>query len=887
MSLERYTKKRNFKKTSEPAGKVDRQRSGFSYLIQKHDASRLHYDFRLELDGVLKSWAVPKGPSLNPADKRLAVHVEDHPLAYGTFEGTIPEGEYGGGTVLLWDRGEWEPLDADPAAAYKKGALKFVLHGEKLHGAWGLIRMKPRDGERGDNWLLVKDRDASADEDADILTEQPDSVSTQRTLDEIADGAKPKAKAKAKSKPQSKATSRPRAGAKAALAKLAPADKKNPAKARKSNAPAALAPTELEGAKKKKMPEAVKPQLCTLAREVPQGDDWIHEIKFDGYRIVALVEDGKAELYTRNHNKSTAKYPAVAEACAALGHAVVLDGEVVVVRPDGSTDFQALQNLLRAGKKPPVAYYVFDILHCDGYDLTATPLLARKALLQELLATQPKDSVLRYSDHMEGQGGEVYANACKMSMEGVISKRADSPYVQKRSAYWVKVKCTKGQEFVIGGYTDPAGSRKEFGALLLGYFDAKGHFCYAGKVGTGFSDASLRSVGKRLASQAAKTSPFEEVPPEIERAGVHWLKPALVCEVEFTEWTGEGHLRHPAFKGLREDKPAKAVVREKAVPLASIRKAAKQEPKPPAPASGTTKSRKGEPTQVGGVIITHPDKLLYREGIRKLDLAEYYQAIAPRMLPHIAGRPIMLLRCPQGRQGKCFHQKHLTEGMPPHVRGVPIREKSGKQDYLVIDDEAGLVELANLGVLEFHTWGTCEDRIEDPDLMVFDLDPDPAVSRAALVQAVRLVHDRLESLGLKSFLKATGGKGFHVVVPLKAGHSWDLIKSFSNALADEIAEADPKHFIATMSLAKRKGKVFIDYLRNGRGATFIAPYSTRAKPNAPVAIPLAWEELDAKTDPAGWTIANVDAILKRADPWKDMKKTRQVIRAAAKKTYGL
>lgn len=862
MSLRTYKKKRDFKKTREPAGRVHKGRSRHRFVIQKHAATRLHYDFRLELDGTLKSWAVPKGPSFNPDDRRLAVHVEDHPIEYGSFEGTIPQGQYGGGTVMVWDRGTWESIDGDPSAAYAKGKLKFVLKGRKLSGGWALVRMRSRDDDSKDNWLLIKEHDEYADPQRDIIEEEPDSAASGRSMDEIA-GAK--------------------------RGRVWQSDGKTSAKRAKSTVatkqstrakPKPIEVPEISAAQKRAQPSSVKPQLCTLVREVPEGDGWVHETKFDGYRIVAFTKNGKTRLMSRNDKDWTRRFPAIAEAVSALGQDCILDGEVVVLQKDGRSDFQALQNILRSGGTPNVVYFAFDLLHLNGYDLTEVPLSERKAALKELLTGTGRGPI-RYSEHIEGEGAAVFKNACRLSMEGVVSKRADSPYLHGRGAYWLKTKCIKSQEFVICGYTPPGGARVKFGALMIGYYEGK-ELRFAGKVGTGFTHDSLVAIAQQLHTRTRDKSPFVNPPRGPEARGVQWVDPELVCEIEFTEWTTDGRLRHPSFKGLREDKPARKITRE--LPVKDVEMASKKVAR--AKKTTATKSApKPNSATIRGVTITHPDRELYPEGITKLDLVEYYDRMADHILPYLADRPLTLVRCPQGRQQKCFYQKHLTEGMPEHVRGVPIREKEGRAEYIVIDSREGLLELANLGVLEFHVWGSRADDVEHPDTIVFDLDPGPGVSSAQLAQGALLMRDVLDAVGLRTFVKTTGGKGLHVAVPIKPQHTWNQVKEFAHTVALQIAQDDPKRYTANMSLAKRKGKIYLDYLRNGRGATFIVPYSTRAREHATVSMPLRWEEINGKIDPARWTIANTETRLKglKKDPWVEFLKVRQSLTPALKK----
>jgi len=826
-------------------------------VIQKHDASRLHYDLRLELGGTLKSWAVPNGPSLDPAVKSLAVHVEDHPLDYAGFEGVIPEGQYGGGTVMVWDQGSWQP-EGDPAKAYRSGKLKFTLKGQKLHGSWALVRMGGAAGEDGKNWLLIKHRDAEAKsaKNYDVLKKEPLSVLSGRDLEEIAaDGDRVWSGAKA-------ATSRGRKG----HARSKPVAKR----ARRTGRRALVVGgdvAELPGARRRPQPMHFKPQLATLADVAPRGPQWLHELKFDGYRILAHKRGKRVRLITRNDKDWTHRFGAVARAVGGLPvEQAIFDGEVVALDDRGRSNFQQLQNVLKQGDEQSLAYYLFDLPQCDGYDLTATPLGQRKQLLKRIVLARhsANDGVLRFSDHIDGEGDTVVAQACKQGMEGIVCKRADSPYQQARSRDWLKVKCSKRQEFVIGGYTRPTGSRVGFGALLLGYHD-KGRLRYCGRVGTGFNDDSLRELTPRLKSLRTKAPPFETGLTTATRRGATWVRPDLVCEVEFTEWTSDGRLRHPSFQGLREDKPPSQITREEA----AMRRGAQA---------------KGEnDTVVAGVRITHPERVVYPEqGVTKLDLAKYYDGIAERMLPHVADRPLTLVRCPAGARGQCFYQKHLAESAPDSVHGVMITEKTGRQQYVTVDDAAGLVSLVQMGVLEIHPWGARADKIEVPDRLVFDFDPGDGVAWPGVVGAAGHCRDRLAELGLESFLRTSGGKGLHVVVPLARRGDWEQLKTFAKAFADDMVGRAPDRYIATMSKAKRRGKIFVDYLRNQRGATAIATFSTRARPGAPVATPLAWSELSDKLRPNQFTVANLPARLakQKTDPWADFFSVRQSITRA-------
>jgi bifunctional non-homologous end joining protein LigD len=861
MALKEYWKKRDFRKTPEPAGstKLKVKKKGLSYLIQKHAASRLHYDFRLEWNGTLKSWAVPKGPSLDPAEKRLAVEVEDHPVEYGTFEGTIPKGQYGGGAVALWDRGTWEPVE-DFDEGLRKGRLKFLLHGEKLEGRWALVRMAPRPGDTKPNWLLIKDKDAFMRRKGEIVDERPESVVTGRTVEEIAaekDGATWQSSKKAK------VAKKPNVRLSALAAKV---------KA-KAAAPAPRKKVKLavpKGARKAAMPRTPEPELATLVTKVPAGDAWLFEIKFDGYRILSLVKDGRARLLSRNGKDWTERFSAVADGLRGLaGHDAVLDGEVVVLQENGVTDFQALQNHIKRGKSDDLVYYAFDLLHLDGHDLTGLPLTSRKEALRALIDALGKQDRIRYSDHVEGHGEAVLANACGLGLEGVIAKRGDAPYRAGRGKDWLKLKCIENQEFVIGGWTEPAGSRKGLGALLLGVYDGK-ELKYAGRVGTGFTDSTLGDIAKKLAKLEVAKSPFSTKPPG---TAVHWVKPTLVAQVEFTEWTSDGHLRHPSFQGLREDKAAGKVVREsKAAPVAEPSRNGS-----PPPRVSSKRLKKGD-AEVGGVRISHPDRVIYPKlGITKKQLAEYYLSVADRMLPHVAGRPIMMLRCQQGVGGPMFFQKNAGVSVPPGIAPVTIPdEKRGgpPSTYLRIESAQGIVELVQLGVVEIHVWGSVEKHLETPDRIVFDLDPDPTVPWSRVVKAAVTVREELTRIGLKSFLKTTGGKGLHVVAPLDPVEPWDIIKEATRQIAMNVVEDDPKGFTVQLAKAKRTGKIFIDYLRNGRGATWIAPYAARAREGAGVSMPIAWSAL-ATVDPAKLNVSTLTDAKFGADPWREIDRIKQ------------
>lgn len=855
MGLREYRKKRDFSRTPEPEGNVQKPSPDLLYVIHKHAASHLHYDLRLEMEGVLKSWAVPKGPSLDCEEKRLAVHVEDHPVEYGGFEGVIPEGEYGGGTVMLWDQGVWVP-EGDAEAKYRKGHLMFELRGKKLHGTWTLARMGGRSGEEGKNWLLMKKRDSGCQPVYDILQEQPLSAATGRSMGEIA-----------------ASEDRVWSGERGEI--------DPPAKTSVENGMGAGA---MPGARPGPMPVGMKPQLATLVKEPPTGERWLHEIKYDGYRILCFKNGRSVRLMSRNDNDWTARFPAVARAASSLlPREMIMDGEIVVLRPDGTTDFQALQNALEGVQSwGRIGYYVFDLIYYEGYDLTGAPLIERKRLLKAVLEKPPISSSLIYGDHICGKGRTIYEHACRLGTEGIVSKREDSGYEERRSGSWLKVKCIKRQEFVIGGYSEPSGSRTAFGALLLGYYEGTGELTYAGRVGTGFNEDSLKRIMTALKSIEQKESPFHNPPSGRDARGVHWVNPALVAEAEFTEWTQEGILRHPSFKGLREDKDPREVTREPAEPSTqAIPAKSKSSSRVPAARHWSSGNRTDT---VAGVPITNPERILYPEqGLTKLALTAYYEKVAGRMLPHIKGRPLTLVRCPQGMQRKCFYQKHLTEQTPAEVKEIPVREKEGVQMYVAVNDLAGLISLVQLGVLEIHPWGSRGDRLEQPDRLIFDLDPGEGVSTEQLVDAARLMHHFLEELGIRSFLKTTGGKGYHVVAPLVRGPGWGELKEFAEKAAQETVRMRPDLLISTMRKSRRKGKIFVDYLRNARGATAVAPYSTRARHSAPVAVPLSWEELSPGLSPDEYKLENISSRLTQTDPWAEFFRIRQSLTRGMKR----
>lgn len=844
-TLALYRTKRDFTKTAEPRG-LRARAGGNRYLIQKHDARRLHYDLRLEMDGVLKSWAVTRGPSIDPVDKRLAVQVEDHPLEYGDFEGTIPTGEYGGGTVMLWDSGTWEPL-GDAHRMLRDGRLTFQLRGKKLKGEWHLVRMRGSPREKRVNWLLIKSRDdAERPGSGDMfLTQQDRSVKTGRTLKQIESDKKGK-----------RWSSKKRAAEQHRVAAAKP--KREPAPRRKAS--------KFRRGRAVRLPDFIPLQLATRVAEPPEGPEWIHEIKFDGYRAEARLDGGKVNILTRSGLDWTTRFPNIARAVAELpAKRALIDGEIIALDRGNVPSFALLQQALSEGRDDGLIYMVFDLLHLDGRDLSKLALRDRRDLLDELVRTA--DPPIRYSEHFSGDAQMIYRHACRMALEGVVSKMADEPYHSGRGRSWVKSKCRERQEFVIGGYTDPRGSRQGLGALLLGYWQS-GRFVYAGRVGSGFGNEAGRRLRKKLEAIPAARSPFGKTPRSAQR-GVHFVAPKLVAEVEFATWTADGLVRQASFIALRDDKPAKAIGRERVQEAAEV----------------TVNQSSGE-QQVNGVKLTHPDRILYPKlKLTKADLAEYYLSVAELLLPYVADRPLSVVRCPDGQNGACFYQKHLTAGMPESIKPIRLRESGAPKQYVSVRDAAGLLALVQFGMLELHPWGCAPGKIESADRIIFDLDPDPAVPWPKVVAAAKLVRERLSSVGLQSFLKTTGGKGLHVVAPLSPPMPWPAVKSFTQAFAAQMAADAPDEFIAKSSRAARRGRIFIDYLRNQRGATAVAPYSTRATPGATVSMPLDWKELTGSLRSDAFSVTDVATKLRRRkrDPWKEFFTIRQTI---DRKLYG-
>ncbi len=860
MALEDYRRKRDFSRTPEPPGEEE-PAGGYSYCIQKHAASRLHYDFRLELAGVLLSWAVPKGPSFDPHERRLAMRVEDHPVAYGSFEGVIPEGEYGAGAVVLWDRGTWTPL-ADPNLALKKGELKFHLHGEKLTGKWALVKIK---GDDPKAWLLVKDRDehARAVAELDIVSARPESVVSGRGLAEVA--------AERDRLWHSKI--------------VHPGGEVDPGGPAPGDGGVRLRLSDLDGAIRGALPRTQPLALAMVVEAPPEGDEWLHEIKHDGYRIVARIDEGEVQLVSRNGKDWTKEFPQIARAVGRLpAGTALLDGEVAAVLPDGHTSFQALQRRSDGGTR--LVYFVFDLLHLDGWDLRPVMLERRKQVLQRLLQAGPE--ALRFSDHVRGHGPEFFAKAKEAGVEGVVSKHADAPYREGRGGDWLKAKCRLSQEMVIGGWTLPSDGRPSIGALHVGFHE-QGQLVYAGKVGSGFSERLLADLLHRLEARRRETCPFASVPPEMRR-GAHWVEPELVAQVEFTEWTDDGRMRQPVFLGIREDREARHVVRERpgtvegggvdTVAAGRPWEAMRQHAPP------RTRAATGdEVVDLLGVRLTHPDRVYYPDlGFTKLDLALYYVTIADFALPHLEGRPLTLVRCPDGIGGETFYQKKAGFWTPPQLRRFGVPEKG--EEHLFVDSVPGLVALAQAGILEVHPWNSRVARLEEPDQVIFDLDPDEALPFSRVTAAARRVRALLGEKGLESFVKTTGGKGLHVCLPLVPESGWQELEEFTRAVALRLARDEPGTFTANMAKAQRKGKIYVDYLRNVRGANAVGPFSTRARAGAPVSVPVDWDELDRLSGPTDFTVAEVLLRVigfgsgQAVDPWAKYRELKQRVPAS-------
>lgn len=809
-ALERYKAKRNFSLTSEPAEGGSANETAPSFVVQKHWASRLHYDFRLELEGTMKSWAVPKGPSFDPADKRMAMHVEDHPISYNTFEGVIPPKQYGAGKVIIWDKGVWEPV-GDPGKSYREGKLKFTLHGQKLQGHWALVRMRGKTGKQ-DPWLLIKEKDefAQSASEFSVVDERPESV--------------------------------------AHIEKAPP----KPAKARKIAA----------------LPATFKPQLATLA-DNPPGDaqEWLYEIKFDGYRLLARIQKNKVQLLTRNGHDWTSKLLPLAKDLAAMklpdGW---YDGEIAVNNAEGLPDFQALQGAFDNSRTEAIVFYLFDLPFCDGQDMREWPLIERREKLRALITEEGRAAAdlraiaipasIRFSDTFDVAARDIVASACKLGLEGVIGKRKSSAYVSRRSTDWIKLKCSLRQEFVIGGYTDPQGSRTGIGSLLLGVHDDAGTLRYAGNVGTGFNARTLSDIRKKLDALHTTTNPFSASTGIDKKA--HWVKPLLLAEVSFSQWTNTGRIRHSVFHGLRADKPAKAITRETSMP-------------------STTST-------LGKLKVTHPERVIDdTTGTTKIDLIRYYALIAPLMLQHLKGRPVSLVRAPEGVKGQMFFQKHMEASTMAGIKLLPPELDPDHEPLMEVVTEQGLASAAQMNVIEFHTWNAVKTAIGKPDRMTFDLDPGKGVEWPAMQEAALVLRAFLNELGLASFVKTSGGKGLHVVVPIKRRHDWDSVKDFSHAIVEHLARTLPKRYVAKSGPRNRVGKIFIDYLRNGFGATTVAAWSARARPGMGVSVPISWDEVEKIKSAAHWHVHNIHERLDVGNrPWDDYPTSAKTLTAAMK-----
>jgi bifunctional non-homologous end joining protein LigD len=850
--LDTYRSKRDFGRTPEPAA-GGRSSKTLRFVVQKHDASRRHYDFRLELDGTLKSWAVPKGPSLDPKVKRMAVQVEDHPISYARFEGNIPEKQYGAGNVIVWDQGAWLPA-GDATAGLKSGKLKFELKGDKLKGHWTLVRMHGKGDERQPPWLLIKEKDdqARASADYDVVQALPNSVLTGKPLP-------PKARASAKS----------------------PAAKKSPV-------PASVKtprPTLPAGAVKAALPPTLAPELATLVTAVPKDKtDWLYEIKFDGYRLVTRIEGKSIQCFTRNGNDWSGKLQPLVKSLSQLGlKSGWLDGEIVVHGKNGVPDFGALQNAFDSASTAQIVYYLFDLPFYDGHDLRQVPLVERRELLRGLVSDAGVEH-LRFSESFETGGQDLLDSAARLGLEGVIGKRAASTYVSRRSTDWIKVKTQLRQEFVIGGYTEPQGSRTGLGALLLGVYNENGELKHVGNVGTGFDEKTLASLLAALKPLTTPQPAFVGLPSAVKG---NWVEPKLVAEVVFAQWTHAGNIRHAVFQGLRRDKPARKVVRESALPVENVMAS-----KPPAAAKKAA-AKKARPEKAGPALppvstgklrITHPERVIDPgTGFTKLELIEHYARVAPLILPHLKARPVALVRAPDGITGQLFFQKHAETASIPGIKQLDPKFDPGHDPLLEIASADALLAAAQLNVMEFHTWNATTRAIGKPDRMTFDLDPGEGVAWPQVQESAQLVQAFLKELGLPCFLKTSGGKGLHVVVPLKPSFDWDTVKDFSQAIVQHLACVIPDRFAAKSGPRNRVGKIFPDYLRNGFGATTVCAWSVRARPGMGVSVPVAWEELEDLSGAAHWDARNIGERLNTGNSsWENYESSRVTLSAAMK-----
>lgn len=867
--IQTYNRKRNFRKTAEPPGKVAKaSRSEPTFVIQKHAASRLHYDFRLEIAGVLASWAVPKGPSLDPGVKRLAARTEDHPIEYGSFEGTIPKGEYGGGTVMLWDQGTWEPI-GNAREGLRKGDLKFKLHGKRLQGAFVLARMRGRANEKGENWLLIKHRDEMAQQGSDdmIVRKYETSVESGRSMEEIAGG-------------DEVWHSNRSGGDKNGKLKEETAVKKPKKRIAKIDV------AKLNGAKKARIPVKILPQLATLVETPPAGTGWLSEIKFDGYRMLARIDNGEVKIYSRNGNLWTDKLPTIAKSLGKLEvKQTWVDGEIVVLDDGGKSDFSKLKNALGDADPRNVFFFLFDILYLDGYDVMGCRQDDRKRLLESFLGNDPP-AYIKYSDHMEERPEAIQQRACQMHLEGIIVKQVDAPYKQARTRSWLKLKCIQREEFIVVGYTDPQGTRAGLGALHLGYYDKEGDLHYAGGVGTGFNTKTLLEIEKQLSRHTRKIPPAIWVHGEKPPSKMHWVRPEMVVETSFMEWTDGGVIRHAVFLGARDDKTPSDVIRDppteavtrytgagtiiRAATVKKKPKAAKAEAKKPVDVPAIIDKR--QPTD-GSVRLTHPDRVLWPDKkLTKRHLADYWDRADQYALPYIGGRPLALVRTPDGVKGEQFFQKKVTPGFPKQILDLNVDD----EQVIAIEGPEGFQALAQMSAIELHPWGSKVEDISKPDVIVLDLDPDVGLDFEDVIEAAHGLRDALQTVGLASFCKTTGGKGLHIVVPFQPELGWDDVKDFAKSIATAFAKSQPERFTDELAKKARKGRIFIDYLRNGRGATAVGPFSPRARDGATIAMPLTWKQVKTGLDPADYTIEASDKQLKAgAEAWKDYFETKQ------------
>jgi len=823
-SLKTYREKRDFRKTAEPPPKRSRK-DGNQFVVQKHDARRLHFDLRLELDGVLKSWAVTRGPSLVPGEKRLAVQTEDHPMEYLEWEGVIPKGEYGAGTMIVWDRGSWTP-DRDPHKALAKGKLDFSLSGKRLKGRWHLVRMRRRPSDSKDQWLLIKGSDEFARHpgEPEIVEEEHTSVLSKRTNIDLAESGTLRTDHAAR----------------------------HTKKAASSKQTSLVA--KLPGARKAILPVFVEPSLALLKERAPSGAKWIHEIKFDGYRLQARIDGHKIQLLTRRGLDWTKRFPIIARALTQLPvSSALIDGEAIVQDERGLSSFSGLQTDLKSGRYDRMAYFAFDLLYCEGRDLRAARLADRRKILHEILEALPADSIVKFSDHLEDDGSDVLFHACKLGLEGIVSKRIDLPYTSGRGEHWVKTKCVLGQEFIVLGYVPSSTLNGAIGSLVLGYYEGR-ELVHAGRAGTGFTADQAVALRKQLDALPRTTHKFKDQPPRTALKDVRWIEPRYIADIEYRGWSADGLLRQASFKGLRDDKAPTEIRLE-------------------------TAREKSSRDELDHVRLTHPERILWEEqGITKQGLADFYIAIARWILPHVTGRVLSLLRCPSGASEKCFYAKHAWAGLSDSIRRVDVGDEA---PMLAIDDLKGLIALVQAGVLEIHPWGSRTADLERPDQINFDLDPGEGVDWRSMISAALEIRDRLKTHRLKSFVKTTGGKGLHVVVPIRPQADWDAVKDFTRILAEAMVADSPKLYVAKMTKKLRQGRIFVDYLRNGRGATSIAAYSTRARPGAPVSTPLAWDELSVAVRSNHYTLTNLQQRLDHLseDPWQGFFTLRQVLPA--------